>query len=109
MRPVDIIIKKRDGHELSPAEIRFFIEGYTSGVVTDYQASAWAMAVLLNGMTDQETTALTLAMAESGETLDLSGVVGLALDKHSTGGVGDKTTLGVEPSAARCGLACAQQ
>jgi len=104
MRPVDIIIKKRDGHELSPAEIRFFIEGYTSGVITDYQASAWAMAVLLNGMTDQETTELTLAMAGSGETLDLTGVVDFALDKHSTGGVGDKTTLVVEPIVSACGL-----
>ncbi len=104
MRPVDIIIKKRDGLELSPAEIRFFIEGYTSGAITDYQASAWAMAVLLNGMTDKETTELTLAMAESGETLDLTGVVDFALDKHSTGGVGDKTTLVVEPIVSACGL-----
>ena len=104
MRAVDIIIKKRDRKELTAAEIRFFIEGFTHGMVTDYQASAWAMAVLLNGMTDQETTALTLAMVESGETLDLSGVVGLALDKHSTGGVGDKTTLVVEPVVASCGL-----
>lgn len=104
MRAVDIIIKKRDRKELTPAEIRFFIEGFTRGTVTDYQASAWAMAVLLNGMTDRETTELTLAMADSGERLDLGGVVGLALDKHSTGGVGDKTTLVVEPVVAACGL-----
>jgi pyrimidine-nucleoside phosphorylase len=104
MRPVDIIIKKRDGRELSPTEIRFFIEGYTSGDITDDQASAWAMAVLLNGMTDKETTELTMAMAESGETLNLTGVVDLALDKHSTGGVGDKTTLVVEPIVSACGL-----
>jgi pyrimidine-nucleoside phosphorylase len=104
MRTVDIIIKKRDRKELTPAEIRFFIEGVTLGTVTDYQASAWAMAVLLNGMTDRETTELTLAMADSGDKLDLSGVVGLALDKHSTGGVGDKTTLVVEPVVAACGL-----
>jgi len=104
MRPVDIIIKKRDGLELSPAEIRFFVEGYTSGDITDYQASAWAMAVLLKGMTDKETSELALAMAQSGETLDLSGVVDLALDKHSTGGVGDKTTLVVEPIVSACGL-----
>ena len=104
MRPVDIIIKKRDGLELSPAEIRFFIQGYTSGAISDYQASAWAMAVLFQGMTDKETTELALAMAQSGETLDLSGVVDLALDKHSTGGVGDKTTLVVEPIVSACGL-----
>lgn len=104
MRAVDIIIKKREGQALSPEEIRFFIEGYTSGSVTDYQAAAWAMAVLLNGMTDRETTDLTLAMANSGDTLDLSGVVEFALDKHSTGGVGDKTTLVVEPVVSACGL-----
>ena len=104
MRAVDIIIKKRDRKELTAAEIRFFIQGFTHGTVTDYQASAWAMAVLLNGMSDRETTELTLAMAESGEQLDLSGVVGLALDKHSTGGVGDKTTLVVEPVVSACGL-----
>ncbi|MEX2143461.1 MAG: thymidine phosphorylase [Anaerolineales bacterium] len=104
MRAVDIIVKKRDGKELTPDEIRFFVDGFTQGLVTDYQASAWAMAVLLNGMTDRETTELTLAMAASGETLDLSGVVDLALDKHSTGGVGDKTTLVVEPVVAACGL-----
>ena len=104
MRAVDIIIKKRDGKELTRDEIRFFIEGFTRGTVTDYQASAWSMAVLLNGMTDRETTELTLAMADSGEKLDLSGVVDLALDKHSTGGVGDKTTLVVEPLVVACGL-----
>ncbi len=104
MRPVDIIIKKRDGRELNPAEIRFFIEGYTSGEITDYQASAWAMAVLLKGMTDKETTDLAMAMANSGETLDLTSVVDLVLDKHSTGGVGDKTTLVVEPIVSACGL-----
>src|SRR3972149_7751867 len=104
MRAVDIIIKKRDGKELTRDEIRFFVAGFTRGTVTDYQASAWAMAVLLKGMTDRETTELTLAMADSGEKLDLSGVVDLALDKHSTGGVGDKTTLVVEPLVAARGL-----
>ncbi len=104
MRPVDIIIKKRDGLELTTEEIDFFINGITRGDVPDYQASAWAMAVLLNGMTERETTDLTLAMAHSGEVLDLSGVVRIAVDKHSTGGVGDKTTLVVEPVVASCGL-----
>lgn len=104
MRAVDIIIKKRDREELTRQEIEFFIRGFTSGEIPDYQASAWAMAVLLNGMSARETTDLTLAMAHSGETLDLSGVVPIAVDKHSTGGVGDKTTLVVEPLVAACGL-----
>jgi pyrimidine-nucleoside phosphorylase len=104
MNPKDIIIKKRDGGELNKQEIDFFIRGFTSGAIADYQASAWAMAVLLEGMTDRETKDLTLAMASSGETLDLSDVVEIALDKHSTGGVGDKTTLVVEPVVAACGL-----
>ena len=104
MRAVDIIIKKRDGRELSREEIDFFIQGYTRGEIPDYQAAAWAMAVLLKDMTDRETTDLTMAMAHSGETLDLSGIVSIAVDKHSTGGVGDKTTLVVEPTVAACGL-----
>jgi pyrimidine-nucleoside phosphorylase len=105
MRAVDIIIKKRDNQELTPEEIEFFIGGITRGEIPDYQAAAWAMAVLLNGMNDRETTDLTMAMAHSGEVLDLTGVVQIAVDKHSTGGVGDKTTLVVEPSVAACGLA----
>lgn len=104
MRATDIIEKKRDSLELSEEELRFFVNGYASGDIPDYQASAWAMAVLLNGMSAQETTDLTLAMAQSGDTLDLTGVVDIALDKHSTGGVGDKTTLVVEPIVAACGL-----
>jgi pyrimidine-nucleoside phosphorylase len=104
MRFVDIIIKKREGRELTSEEIKIFIQGFTSGEVPDYQAAAFAMAVLLIGMTPRETADLTLEMANSGDTLDLSGVVEIAVDKHSTGGVGDKTTLAVEPVVAACGL-----
>lgn len=106
MRAVDIIIKKRDKQELTEQEIEFFVRGFTSGDIPDYQASAWAMAVLLNGMTARETTALTLAMAHSGAMLDLSDTVEIAVDKHSSGGVGDKTTLAVLPVVAACGLPC---
>ena len=104
MKAVDIIIHKRDKETLSKDEIEFFVKGFTSGDIPDYQASSWAMAVLLNGMSDRETTDLTLAMAHSGEILDLSGVVKISLDKHSTGGVGDKTSLIVAPLVAACGL-----
>lgn len=104
MLAVDIIIKKRDGGELSRHEIEFFVEGIVSGEIPDYQISAWAMAVLFKGMTQSETTDLTLAMAQSGEMLDLSDVVKTAVDKHSTGGVGDKTTLVIEPIVVACGL-----
>jgi pyrimidine-nucleoside phosphorylase len=106
MRSIDIIIKKRDKQELSPEEIDFFVQGYTRGEITDYQAAAWAMAVLLNGMTARETTDLTLSMARSGQILDLSDIVDVVVDKHSTGGVGDKTTLSVLPIVAACGLPC---
>ena len=104
MRAVDIIIKKRDKGELSLAEIEFFIKSFISGEVTDYQASALLMAIVLNGMTPRETTDLTLAMANSGHMLDLSDVVDLAVDKHSSGGVGDKTSLSVLPIVAASGL-----
>jgi pyrimidine-nucleoside phosphorylase len=104
MRMVDIIIKKRDNIELSHEEIDYFIQGYTHGEIPDYQASALAMAILLNGMSLRETMALTLAMAHSGECLDLSNVVPIAVDKHSTGGVGDKTSLVVAPTVSACGL-----
>lgn len=104
MRAVDIIIKKRDKGELTREEIEFFIKGFVSGDIPDYQASAFAMAVLLNGMTPHETTDLTITMAHSGHILDLSDVVDIAVDKHSSGGVGDKTTLTVLPTVAACGL-----
>ena len=104
MRTVDIIIKKRDKEELSKAEIDFLIQNFTSGETPDYQMAAWAMAVLLNGMSHQEITDLTMAMAASGDQLDLSEFGGQVVDKHSTGGVGDKTTLVVAPVVAACGL-----
>lgn len=104
MRAVDIIAKKRDRQELSSDELKFFVEGYTRGDIPDYQASAWCMAVLLNGMTEAEATALTLHMAHSGDTLDLHHIAPVVVDKHSTGGVGDKTTLVVAPLVACHGL-----
>lgn len=108
MNAVDIIIKKRDHQELTKAEVEYFIQGITKNEIPDYQMAAWAMAVLLNGMTDQETTDLTLAMAHSGQVMDLSGIIPIEVDKHSTGGVGDKTTLVVEPTVAACGLPVAK-
>ncbi|MBN2044071.1 MAG: thymidine phosphorylase [Anaerolineales bacterium] len=104
MRAVDLIIKKRDGEELTTEEIQEFITGYTNGDIPDYQAAAWAMAVLFNGMTPREITDLTLAMAHSGDILDLSGAVDIVVDKHSTGGVGDKTSLVVLPLVLTCGV-----
>lgn len=104
MRAVDIIIKKRDKIKLTREEIEFFVKGFASGNIPDYQVSAFAMAVLLNGMTPQETTDLTLAMAHSGQMLDLSNIVSVAVDKHSSGGVGDKTSISVMPMVAACGL-----
>jgi pyrimidine-nucleoside phosphorylase len=104
MRAVDVIIKKRQNEELTGEEIKYFVEGFTRGEIPDYQVSAWAMAVLLNDMTSRETADLTMAMAHSGEILDLSDVVDIAMDKHSSGGVGDKTSLVVLPTVVACGL-----
>jgi len=104
MQIVEIIEKKRDGQILSKGEIDFFVQGFTAGEILDYQASAWAMAVLIRGMTPEETTHLTLAMANSGDMLDLSEVVDIAVDKHSSGGVGDKTSISVVPMVRACGL-----
>jgi pyrimidine-nucleoside phosphorylase len=104
MRAVDIIAKKRDGLELTSAELKFFVDGYTKGDIPDYQASAWCMAVVLNGMTEAEATAYTLHMAHSGDTLDLHHIAPFVVDKHSTGGVGDKTTLVIAPLVACHGL-----
>jgi hypothetical protein len=107
-RAVDIIARKRDGLELSKDEIEEFVSGFVHGEIPDYQVSAWAMAVVLQGMTARETYDLTMAMVASGETLDLSDLAPNAVDKHSTGGVGDKTTLVVEPAVAACGVQVAK-
>ena len=108
MRAYDIIKKKRDGQSLSDEEIRAFIEGYVKGEVADYQAAAFCMAVYFQGMDVRETTALTLAVRDSGDRLDFSRINGIRVDKHSTGGVGDKSSLVVTPIVASCGVKVAK-
>lgn len=108
MRAVELIEKKKRGQELAAREIAWFIDEYVSGRVPDYQASAWLMAVWFAGMTPQETAALTEAMAASGDRMDLSSIPGRKVDKHSTGGVGDTTTLVAAPLAAACGVPVAK-
>jgi pyrimidine-nucleoside phosphorylase len=104
MRAVDVIQKKREGGELSREEIAFLIDGYVAGKVPEYQVSAWLMAVFFKGMTSEETAALTDVMLRSGKTMDLSGISGPFVDKHSTGGVGDKVSLILAPMVAACGV-----
>ena len=104
MNAIGIISKKRDGGQLTEAEIGFFVNAFTKGEIPDYQAAAWLMAVYLQGMSEEETLHLTLAMAHSGNVLDLKRVASFVADKHSTGGIGDKVTLVVAPIVAACGI-----
>ena len=104
----DLIVKKRDGGELSTEEIDFMIQGYTRGEIPDYQMSAMCMAIIFRGMSDRETLDLTMSMMNSGETLDLSPINGIKADKHSTGGVGDKTSLILCPMVSACGVKIAK-
>ncbi|SJZ62041.1 pyrimidine-nucleoside phosphorylase [Selenihalanaerobacter shriftii] len=108
MRAYDIILKKREGKELTTEEIKFLIQEYTAGNLPDYQISAWAMAMFFAGMNDRETADLTLAMSNSGDTIDLSPIQGTKVDKHSTGGVGDTTTLVLAPLVAAAGAPVAK-
>ncbi|MGE5454527.1 MAG: thymidine phosphorylase, partial [Methylocystaceae bacterium] len=105
---IDIIQKKRDGHTLTAEEINYFIQGYTRGDIPDYQAAALAMTIYFRGMMGEEITHLALAMAASGDSMDLSAIDGIKVDKHSTGGVGDKTTLTTTPIVAAAGIPVAK-
>jgi pyrimidine-nucleoside phosphorylase len=108
MRMYDLIVKKRNGNELSTKEIEFFINKYTTGEIEDYQASALMMAIFFQKMNMRETVDLTKAMMHSGDVVDLSAIEGIKVDKHSTGGVGDTTTLVLAPLVASCGVPVAK-